>query len=107
MIPLQPAFSAGTIDTNSSSSDRFAARSVLINAAATNGLIMQLAATRLVATTDTVASVAFDTGYASEAAFSRAFKKSVGQSPAHWRRERAVQAQENVSAPSTRAGRGS
>jgi AraC-like DNA-binding protein len=33
-----------------------------------------------------VASVALDVGYDSEAAFSRAFKRQVGTSPARWRR---------------------
>ena len=36
----------------------------------------------------TVAAVAGAVGYESEAAFSRAFKKLVGQAPATWRRER-------------------
>ncbi len=35
-----------------------------------------------------VAEVATAVGYESEAAFSRAFKKAVGQSPATWRRSR-------------------
>jgi AraC-like DNA-binding protein len=33
-----------------------------------------------------IASVAAETGYGSEAAFSRAFKKAVGTSPSAWRR---------------------
>jgi AraC-like DNA-binding protein len=33
-----------------------------------------------------IASVAAETGYGSEAAFSRAFKKVVGMSPSAWRR---------------------
>ena len=37
-------------------------------------------------------SVALDTGYESEAAFSRAFKRAVGMPPSVWRRERAVSA---------------
>jgi len=36
----------------------------------------------------TVAQVAAEVGYASEAAFSRAFKKVVGMPPAAWRRRR-------------------
>jgi AraC-like DNA-binding protein len=36
----------------------------------------------------TVATVAAEIGYASEAAFSRAFKKMVGVSPSAWRRRR-------------------
>lgn len=46
---------------------------------------MQLASSRL-ADGGRVAEVAADVGYESEAAFSRAFKKIVGQSPATWRR---------------------
>jgi AraC-like DNA-binding protein len=46
---------------------------------------MQLAA-RLLAEGGRVASVADAVGYESEAAFSRAFKKLVGQAPAMWRR---------------------
>jgi AraC-like DNA-binding protein len=37
-----------------------------------------------------IASVAAETGYGSEAAFSRAFKKAVGMSPSAWRRGEAV-----------------
>jgi AraC-like DNA-binding protein len=37
----------------------------------------------------TVAAVAARVGYESEAAFSRAFKKLVGDSPSGWRRRRA------------------
>jgi AraC-like DNA-binding protein len=47
---------------------------------------MQLAS-RLLAEGGHVASVAAAIGYESEAAFSRAFKKLVGQAPAAWRRE--------------------
>jgi AraC-like DNA-binding protein len=46
---------------------------------------MQLAS-RLLAEGGQVAAVASAVGYESEAAFSRAFKKLVGQSPATWRR---------------------
>jgi AraC-like DNA-binding protein len=48
---------------------------------------MQLASRRLV-DGDPIAAVADAVGYESEAAFSRAFKKLVGQSPAAWRRRR-------------------
>ncbi len=52
---------------------------------------MQLAASALAARTSAgVAEVAAEVGYASEAAFSRAFKKLVGVPPAAWRRERAA-----------------
>ena len=47
---------------------------------------MQLAA-RLLADGSAVASVAEAVGYESEAAFSRAFKKLVGQAPGTWRRQ--------------------
>ncbi len=47
---------------------------------------MQLAA-RLLANGSGVASVAEAVGYESEAAFSRAFKKLVGQAPGSWRRQ--------------------
>jgi AraC-like DNA-binding protein len=47
---------------------------------------MQLAS-RLLVDGGQVASVASAVGYESEAAFSRAFKKLVGQSPATWRKE--------------------
>jgi AraC-like DNA-binding protein len=46
---------------------------------------MQLAAKRLVDRSLKVAAVAHEVGYQSEAAFSRAFKKFVGQSPSQWR----------------------
>ena len=49
---------------------------------------MQLAAQRLLQSNATVAAIAQEAGYESEAAFSRAFKRIVGASPAAWRRER-------------------
>jgi AraC-like DNA-binding protein len=49
---------------------------------------MQAASRLLLETRATVASIAFDVGYESEAAFSRAFKRLVGKPPAAWRRER-------------------
>lgn len=49
---------------------------------------MQAAARLLLETRSTVASIAVDVGYDSEAAFARAFKRSVGTPPAAWRRER-------------------
>ncbi len=52
---------------------------------------MQLAASAFSARTAAgVAEVAAEVGYASEAAFSRSFKKLVGVPPAAWRRERAA-----------------
>jgi AraC-like DNA-binding protein len=49
---------------------------------------MQLAAGRLARGGAKVASIAEEVGYDSEAAFSRAFKRLVGVSPATWRRAR-------------------
>jgi AraC-like DNA-binding protein len=46
---------------------------------------MQIAARRLAEPGVKVATVGFEVGYASEAAFSRAFKKVVGRSPGQWR----------------------
>jgi len=53
---------------------------------------MQVAATLLRNTNATVASVAQDVGYDSEAAFARAFKRLVGRPPAAWRRHKAAAA---------------
>jgi AraC-like DNA-binding protein len=47
---------------------------------------MQIAAGLLTQSSDNVASIASAVGYESEAAFSRAFKKVLGQPPAAWRR---------------------
>ena len=52
---------------------------------------MQVAAGLLASTHDGIASIAARIGYASEAAFNRAFKKLVGVPPASWRRRRARQ----------------
>jgi AraC-like DNA-binding protein len=46
---------------------------------------LQLAARMLSDGAAKVASVALDVGYESEAAFSRAFKRSAGMSPSAWR----------------------
>jgi AraC-like DNA-binding protein len=50
---------------------------------------MQVAAGLLTSTHDGVAGIGARVGYASEAAFNRAFKKLVGVPPAAWRRRRA------------------
>jgi AraC-like DNA-binding protein len=47
---------------------------------------MQAAANLLRQSHATVASIALDVGYESEAAFTRAFKRLVGTPPARWRR---------------------
>ena len=49
---------------------------------------MQVAARLLLETRATVATIALDVGYDSEAAFARAFKRLVGKPPGTWRRER-------------------
>ncbi len=49
---------------------------------------MQAAARLLLETRASVAAIALDVGYDSEAAFGRAFKRLVGKPPAAWRRER-------------------
>jgi AraC-like DNA-binding protein len=49
---------------------------------------MQAASRLLLETRATVAAIALDVGYDSEAAFARAFKRLVGKPPATWRRER-------------------
>ena len=49
---------------------------------------MQTASALLRDTAGTVAGIALDVGYESEAAFSRAFKREVGTSPGAWRREK-------------------
>jgi len=54
---------------------------------------MQCASRLLRETRASVASVAFDVGYDSEAAFARAFKRAVGLPPAAWRRQQAKNAQ--------------
>lgn len=46
---------------------------------------MEVAATRLRQSRTTVADIAFDVGYESEAAFTRAFSRVVGMAPSRWR----------------------
>lgn len=51
---------------------------------------MQVASGLLTQTNATVASIALEVGYESEAAFSRAFRRAAGAPPATWRRVRAA-----------------
>jgi transcriptional regulator GlxA family with amidase domain len=53
---------------------------------------LQLAARRLTSTPRSVAEIAGQVGYESEAAFSRAFKREFGVPPAKFRRERRTEA---------------
>jgi len=48
---------------------------------------MQVAASKLRDTRQNIAQIAFDVGYESEAAFTRAFRREMGQPPAAWRRQ--------------------
>jgi AraC-like DNA-binding protein len=48
---------------------------------------MQVAASKLRDTHQNIAQIAFDVGYESEAAFTRAFRREMGQPPAAWRRQ--------------------
>lgn len=53
---------------------------------------LQMAASRLSEGLASIATIAAEIGYESEAAFSRAFKKSVGVPPAEWRNKRIASA---------------
>ena len=61
---------------------------------------MQVASRLLLESTMNVASIALETGYDSEAAFSRAFKRRVGVPPATWRRQRTARVPGIMSASS-------
>jgi transcriptional regulator GlxA family with amidase domain len=54
---------------------------------------MQAAANLLRDSRQNIGNVAYDVGFNSEAAFSRAFKREFGSSPATWRRQGARQAE--------------
>jgi AraC-like DNA-binding protein len=57
---------------------------------------MQLAASRLRDSDAKLIEIALDVGYESEAAFSRAFKRTVGESPGAWRRARQLRGSEGA-----------
>lgn len=63
---------------------------------------LQMAASRLAEGSASIAAVAAETGYESEAAFSRAFKKIIGEPPAEWRSRRRARSAE--AAPGTISG---
>jgi AraC-like DNA-binding protein len=58
---------------------------------------MQIASGLLARGSGKIAQVAAEAGYDSEAAFSRAFKKFVGVSPAEWRKQKATQKPDVIS----------
>jgi AraC-like DNA-binding protein len=62
---------------------------------------MQAAARLLLDTRATVATIALEVGYDSEAAFARAFKRLVGRPPAAWRRERSAESASAAARSST------
>lgn len=53
---------------------------------------LQIAASKLAEGVSNIATIAAEIGYESEAAFSRAFKRSVGTPPAEWRNKRLMSA---------------
>ena len=53
---------------------------------------LQMAASKLAEGNASIAAIAAEIGYESEAAFSRAFKKMIGEPPAEWRSHRALSA---------------
>ena len=65
---------------------------------------MQLAANHTAQNgTDSVAAIASRVGYESEAAFSRAFKRAVGESPSIWRKRKASGEMRQDGSPLARA----
>jgi AraC-like DNA-binding protein len=61
------------------------------------GWRMQLARQKLRDTRGAISQIAFEVGYDSEAAFSRAFRRETGRPPAAWRREAVGEARRNAS----------
>ena len=51
---------------------------------------MQAAAQRLKNSQEPIARIAFETGYESEAAFNRAFKRAFGTPPITWRKQQSA-----------------
>jgi transcriptional regulator GlxA family with amidase domain len=54
---------------------------------------LRLGARALAVTSHSVAQIALETGYESEAAFNRAFKREFGQPPARYRKEKSTRLQ--------------
>jgi AraC-like DNA-binding protein len=67
---------------------------------------MQVAATRLATTAVPLPQVASEVGYSSEAAFSRAFKRSTGSSPGAWRSQSMARPQGPTAEPTRFSGSG-
>lgn len=63
---------------------------------------MQIAANLLLNGVDSIAMIAEQVGYESEAAFSRAFRKVVGAPPGEWRRQKAARAAQRAVTPEVR-----
>ncbi len=68
--------------------DRFAETVGMAPIRYLTGWRMELAANRLIESNDPLIEIAGDVGYESEASFSRAFKRYVGEPPAGWRNAR-------------------
>jgi AraC-like DNA-binding protein len=66
---------------------------------------IQVAAHELLASGKSIAQVAQQVGYESEASFTRAFKRELGLPPAAWRRERVIDAQPPVAADTPQGAR--
>ena len=80
------AYSPPNDTATQSSSPSQAAGSITEKPFAPGGKIdMQLAAERILKGHDSLATIAADVGYESEAAFNRAFKRVTGVTPGRWR----------------------
>ena len=82
------ALAAESAASRSVLAERFSAQTGLAPMQYLTRWRMQLAARRLTDGNTSISSIAHDVGYASEAAFSRGFKKLTGQSPSAWRKQR-------------------